>query len=159
MKNKDYNHLVGTGVAIMCSDQCVRKYLIAAVRTEFGCDGSKLLGVRLNAPRYEQEYLKNCGWATEDADSRLIWIKPEICHRNKGECFRVEMKERIDEFERRIESLKSERRKAEGALEEAKKRLDFLDEKILDEQDDMDEFLNKMKKSKVRGILTQMEEA
>ena len=128
MKNKDYYRLVGTGVAIMCSGQCVRKYLIAAVRTEFGCGGVKLLGVSLMAPRYEQEYWKQCGWATED-ENHVIWVKPEACYRNKGDCARHHAYARLDTLDRRIRLTESEMEQTEKKEKELKADIELLKER------------------------------
>ena len=98
-KCRRIGRLVGHGYAVRCMDGRIRKFKVKAVNVVYGENGPVVAGVELDMPDYVRVQFPKCMF-TEYAGH--YWINPVFLYRNKGDCARVEAKERLTELESRV---------------------------------------------------------
>ena len=82
---KDFDKLLGMGVAIQCNDNFVRKFKVKAVNVCYDGNGRRVSGIAVDAPQCQSEYWKRVGWLRRDGD--WWWLYPVFAFRSKGNAF------------------------------------------------------------------------
>lgn len=129
---KDFNKLLGMGVAIKCSDDFVRKFKVLAVRVYYEGSGQRVSGIAVDAPRQQCEYWRRVGWMVQEGG--WWWLHPTFAFRSKGECLRHDAGEGIAQADRNIERFRVK-------IEEHQRALDTLKHLLQEEEDKKDEYL------------------
>lgn len=131
---KDFNKLIGMGVAIQCDDDFVRKFKVLAVSVCHDGNGQRVSGIAVDAPRRQSEYWKRVGWLRRDGD--WWWMYPLFVFRSKGECLRHYADEGIAQANRSIERFRKQ-------IEEHQQALDALKKLIQAEEDKKYEYVKR----------------